>query len=131
MKGDKTGALADAALVPQGFRAFVTREATPGRRNRPYNAGTGTAIVELYDVIDWWKGAAEPGDGPGVAGPIPFTGYRNLGILPDGRAVRDDGFPIRTAGTYRTPEESTAVPDTRVQTRRSARSSAARRTRRT
>jgi hypothetical protein len=51
---------------------------------------------------------------------IPFTGYTELGILPDGRAVRDDGLPIRVAGNgqieqkYRTPIENTAVRDTRV-----------------
>ena len=44
MKGDLTGAAADAALVPQGFRAFVIREATPDRRNRPYYAGTVTQV---------------------------------------------------------------------------------------
>jgi hypothetical protein len=124
MKGDLTGAAADAALVPgpsaaapQGFRAFVIREATPDRRNRPYYAGTVTRYVELADVNDWWKGgtAVNPATGSAYPTPIPFTGYRDLGILPDGRAVRDDGLPIRIAGNHRTPVESTAVKDTRVQ----------------
>ena len=116
MKGDNAGALADAALVPTGFRAFATREATPSRLNKPFNSGTENRYHELYDVIDFWKGLPNPVTGQSWPAQIPFTGYRNLGILPDGRAVRDDGYPIRTAGPYRTPIESTAVPDTRVKT---------------
>jgi hypothetical protein len=117
MKGDLAGAAADAALVPQGFRAFVVREATPDRRNRPYYAGTVTRYVELADVNDWWKGgtAVNPVTGQPWPSPIPYTGYRDLGILPDGRAIRDNGLPIRLAGNYRTPEEATAVKDVRVQ----------------
>jgi hypothetical protein len=116
MKGDKAGALADAALVPRGFMAYATREATPARRNKPYYSGTAIKYHELFDVIDFWQGLPNPATGQSWPNPIPFTGYRNLGILPDGRAVRDDGLPIRTAGNYRTPVESTAVPDTRVKT---------------
>jgi hypothetical protein len=116
MKGDNAGAAADAALVPNGFRAFATREATPARLNKPYNSGTENRYHELYDVIDFWKGLPNPATGQSWPAQIPFTGYRSLGILPNGRAVRDDGLPIRTAGPYRTAEESTAVPDTRVRT---------------
>ena len=115
MKGDLAGAAADAALIPEGFRAFVTREATPDRRNRPFYAGTVTRYVELADVNDWWQGPANPATGQSWGKPIPFTGYRDLAILPDGRAIRDNGIPIRLAGNYRTPEESAAVKDTRVQ----------------
>ena len=59
--------------------------------------------------------SAEPGQRGGRPKPIPFTGYRDLAILPDGRAIRDNGIPIRLAGNYRTPEEATAVKDVRVQ----------------
>jgi hypothetical protein len=116
MKGDNTGAAADAALVPNGFRAFATREATPARLNKPFNSGTENRYHELYDVIDFWKGLPNPVTGQSWPAQIPFTGYRSLGILPDGRAVREDGLPIRTAGPYRTPEEATAVLDPRVKT---------------
>ena len=116
MKGDNAGALADAALVPKDFKAYATREATPDRRNKPYYSGTLIKYHELFDVIDWWKGLPNPVTNKDWPTPIPFTGYRNLGILPDGRAVRDDGVPIRTAGTNRTAAESTAVADGRVKT---------------
>lgn len=49
--------------------------------------------------------------------PIPFSGYRYLGILPGGRAIRDeDQLPIRTgASTDGWPGiEATAVVDPRV-----------------
>jgi hypothetical protein len=117
-KGDMTGAAADAALVPQGFRAFVTREATPDRRNRPYYAGTVTRYVELSDVNDWWTGPVNPVTGQAWPKPIPFTGYRELGIMANGRAIRDNGIPIRLAGNYRSPEELATAPvrDTRVAT---------------
>jgi hypothetical protein len=117
MKGDKAGAAADAALVPNGFRAFATREATPARLNKPFNSGTENRYQELFGVIDFWKGPANPVTGKAWPAQIPFTGYRDLGILPDGRAVRDDGLPIRTKGPYTTTQETTtAVADTRVKT---------------
>jgi hypothetical protein len=114
MAGNRTGALDDAQRVPTGFMAYVTREARPGRRNLAFEAGNGTRFARLLDVNDWWKGAPNPVTNRPWPNPIPFTGFTNLGILPDGRAVRDDGLPIRTAGNYRTAIESTAVPDTRV-----------------
>jgi hypothetical protein len=114
MSGDRTGALADAQRVPNGFFGYVTREARPGRRNLAFEGGNGTRFARLYDVIDWWKGSPNPVTGQPWPTILPFTGYTNLGILPDGRAIRDDGLPIRTAGNYRTPVESTAVPDVRV-----------------
>jgi hypothetical protein len=114
MAGNRAGALEDAARVPRGFMAYVTREARPGRRNLAFEAGNGTRFARLLDVNDWWRGAPNPVTNRAWPNPIPFTGYTNLGILPDGRAVRDDGLPIRTAGNHRTAIESTAVPDTRV-----------------
>ena len=118
MKGDNTGALADATQIPRGFFAYVTREATPSRRNKPYYSGTAIKYQELFDVIDFWQGLPNPLTGQAWPNPIPFTGYRNLGILPDGRAVREDGLPIRTAGSYRTAVEDNAVADGRVKSLR-------------
>lgn len=116
MAGDGSGALADAQQVPQGFAAYVTRDGgDPVRRNKPFYAGTFIHYGELYDVIDWWEGPANPVTGQPWPDVIPFTGYLNLGILPDGRAIRDDGIPIRTAGEHRMMGEDAAVPDTRVQ----------------
>lgn len=114
MKGDKAAAAAAAAQVPKGFIAYVTRESGPTRRNLPYAHGVASRYMELYDVIDFWKGDPNPVTGKAWPAVLPFTGYRNLGILPNGRAVRDDGLPIRTDGPYRTAVESTAVRDTRV-----------------
>ena len=114
MARDKAGALADAQRVPKGFVAVATRE--PGTRNNsPWFEGTSTRRQELLGVNDKWKGT-NPVTGQPWPSPIPFTGWYNLGILPDGRAVREDGLPIRTAGPYRTEVENTARPDTRVKT---------------
>ena len=116
MAGNKSGALSDAEKVPLGFVAYITRETRTGRRNTAWEAGNGGRFARLYDVIDWWKGSANPVTGKAWPAVLPFTGYVNLGILPDGRAVREDGLPIRTAGLYRGADESTAVADTRVKT---------------
>lgn len=115
MAGDNAGAAADAQQVPQGFVAYATRDAgDPVRRNKPYYAGTFIHYGELYDVIDWWEGPPNPVTGQAWPEVIPFTGYLNLGILPDGRAIREDGVPIRTAGDHRMMDEDAAVADTRV-----------------
>ena len=120
MDGDKAGAKADAERVPARFNAFITREATDVRRNLPYYAGTASGFAELKGVNDWWKGPQQPANPvTGRTWPvvIPFTGYTELGILPDGRAIRDDGLPIRRAGLYRTAGEDQAVADSRVRFR--------------
>jgi hypothetical protein len=123
MQGDLAKARADAERIPQGFVAYITREATSTRRNLPYYNGPRARFASLQGVVDWWQSSlrqANPATGQKWPAVIPFTGYTELGILPDGRAVRDDGLPIRMAGSgtieqkYRTPIESTAVPDTRV-----------------
>jgi hypothetical protein len=53
---------------------------------------------------------------------LPFTGWSNLGILPDGRAVDDNGIPVRTAAGPSPWNNAIgvmpgAVADTRVTTR--------------
>ena len=130
MGDNMSGAQADAEQVPEGFMAWVTRDAGPFRRNKPYFDGVLTRYPYLFQVNDWWttdptkSPGAEINPATGQSWPdiIPFTGYPNLGILPDGRAVWDDtGLPIRVAAApgrteekYRRPIEDTAVPDTRV-----------------
>jgi hypothetical protein len=119
MKGDLAGARADAERVPRGFVAYVTRDDTPSRRNFAFEAGGGGggAFAEVNGVNDWWKGQPNPATGQPWPAVIPFTGYIDLGILPNGRAVWDDtGLPVRLTGPYRKAEEGTAVADTRVKT---------------
>ena len=47
---------------------------------------------------------------------IPVIGWTNLGILPDGRAVHEDGIPARTEAGFINDAgvDPAAVPDTRV-----------------
>ena len=119
--GDLAGARADAERVPARFFAYMTREATEARRNMPYYAGTASGFAELKGVNDWWRGSRHPVNPvTGRAWPdvLPFTGYQELGILADGRAVwEDNGLPVRRTGPYRKPGEDAAVPDTRVRFR--------------
>ena len=114
-KGDNAGAAADAALVPQGFVAYVTREAGD-RLNRGYNSGTGGGFFELYDPVNWWTGLPNPVNGKTWPTVIPFTGWTYLGILPDGRAIGDDGIPVRTRAGWQNAVgvAASAVIDTRV-----------------
>lgn len=107
-KGDNQGALADIARVPAGFTAWVSREVGLTRRNKVYNAGTGIGFSGMLDVNTWWQGPPNPVTGQPWPSPIPFTGYLNLGILPNGRAVTEAGVPIRTT------VDATAVADPRV-----------------
>lgn len=101
--GDNQGALADAMNVSQGFKAWVTRDggAIRQRWNKTVSGNISNPFTSLLGPVDWWTG---PGNWPAV---IPFTGYRNLGILPNGRAITDDRYPITTA-------VSGAVADSRV-----------------
>jgi hypothetical protein len=118
MKGDLTGAATDAAVVPNGFTAWVTRDANAARNNKAHFAGTLNRYAELYDVVNWWLPPTRTNPVTGQPWPqiIPYTGYLFLGILPDGRAVRDDGLPIRQPGAKAGIPgiEPTAVKDTRV-----------------
>lgn len=124
MKGDNAGALADAALVPKGFVAYATRDiggsaksAVGGvsRQNRSWNDGPNGRYSKLNGIVDWWTGAPNPVTGKAWPKAIPFTGYTELGILPDGRAVTDDGYPIRRATSPAYPGlDATAVADTRI-----------------
>jgi hypothetical protein len=121
MLGNNAGAAADAAQVPQGFRAFVTRDAA--RLN--YFAFTRDvgSFLDLYDPIDWWAGGTNPATGQPWPKVLPFTGYNTLGIMPDGRAVHEDGIPIRYANSdvllgNNIGVEAGAVADPRVSFRR-------------
>jgi hypothetical protein len=107
--------------MSEGFVAFVGRDPGP-RRNLSAHHGPIIGYAKLYGIIDWWNssGTVNPATDqpwPNAPNALPFTGYRHLGILPDGRAVRDDGLPIRTADaldSHIPGAEPTAVVDTRV-----------------
>jgi hypothetical protein len=102
-RGDLPGAREDALRVTKGFVAVATRDAGGDRTrwNRMYNAYNATFRGTVSPPVDWWTGAGWPDV-------IPFTGYRNLGILPDGRAISDARNPITTTGA------ASAVADVRV-----------------
>jgi hypothetical protein len=115
MNGNLPGAAADAALVPNGFKAWATRETGPDRRNDGWYSGTSGGFLELSDPIDWWQGLPNPVTGQPWGRPIPFTGYTFLGIMPDGRAVREDGVPIRTQAAVNAHGVTEgAIVDTRI-----------------
>jgi hypothetical protein len=110
-QGDFAGALADATQVPMGYTAMATRDPGPTRRNKVFTSGFDFPWAAMLDVNDWWQVTTpNPATGSTWTTPIPFTGYVNLGILPDGRAVSDTGIPIRTG------VDAGAVADTRVPT---------------
>ncbi|MDH3205604.1 MAG: hypothetical protein OEO79_03290 [Gemmatimonadota bacterium] len=105
----------DAAQIQQGFTSSVTRESGGERTrwNRVYSAHVGLGWVILLGPVDWWSGTSSnmPALLGGGAWPavIPFTGYWDLAILADGRAVSDTGYPITLADAS-TPADSTADP---------------------
>ncbi len=125
--GDLGGAAADAAQIPMGFTAWIVRDVGPERRNKIYESGTQTGWGGMLGVNNWWnegtgvRDRTNPVTGLPWPDPIPFTGYLFLGIMPDGRAVDDDGYPVRWAEEFRdvgddpTPLNNGAVPDVRVQ----------------
>ncbi|MEX2583298.1 MAG: RagB/SusD family nutrient uptake outer membrane protein, partial [Gemmatimonadota bacterium] len=112
---DYAGALADASRVPADFTAWVTRDPGQERRNKVAQFGLNFPDRPVLGVNDWWVGEPNPATGEEWPDVIPFTGYRDLGILPDGRAIWDDNeLPVRLAGPYRKDAESAAVADPRV-----------------
>jgi hypothetical protein len=124
--GDLAGAAADAAQVPEGFTAWIVRDVGPQRRNKIYESGTQTGWGGMLGINDWWHRQPQVNQTNPVTGspwpdPIPFTGYIFLGIMPDGRAIDDDGYPVtyaeefRAAGDEPTLLNNGAVPDVRVQ----------------
>jgi hypothetical protein len=92
-KGDLAGARADAEKITKGFKAYISREGGGERTrwNRIVNTHNNAGWNTIIGPIDGWKG---PGNWPPV---IPFTGYRDLGVLPDGRAISTAQNAITTA----------------------------------
>jgi hypothetical protein len=113
-------AVSDAQMITEGFASYVTRESGGERTrwNRVYSAHVGLGWVVLLGPVTWWTGttSTQPAFLGGGAWPatIPFTGYWDLAVLPDGRAVTDAGFPITIADAGsvadpRVPEQLSAV----------------------
>ena len=122
--GDLAGAAADAAMVPDGFFAYVTRETGEQRRNKTYHAARSIGFGGMLGINDWWTPEIRdpnPATGQRWPNPIPFTGYLFLGIMPDGRALEPGNLPVVTAEVQRdlgnepTFLDTEAVRDTRVQ----------------
>lgn len=124
-RGDLVGAVADAEAVPPGFTAWVTREAGSTRRKKIFDSGTSGGFSRMIGVNSWWNPASRrPNAATGQLwpDPIPFTGYIFLGVMPDGRAVDDNGYPVRWAQEVRSPQPFSlpiplgngATPDVRV-----------------
>ncbi len=109
-RGNESGAAADAAQVEPGYFAYITRESGGAltRTNRVVTSHNEAAWNSIAAAIDHWEGPPNPVTGQAWPAVIPFTGYRNLGILPDGRAISNSQHPITTTAN------AGAVPDTRV-----------------
>ena len=122
---DFAGAAADAATVPDGFTAWITRENGEQRRNKIFHYHTQISFGGMYGVVDFWDGANKrpnPATGQLWPTPIPFTGYIFLGIMPDGRTIDASGNAVRWAEELRDANEdpiplagmTSANADTRV-----------------
>lgn len=109
-KGDLAGAAADAALVPNGFIAYVLREEGEDRRNMVSSMQGGGGgvqaagflqgpITEKSSSNDY--GVSILGNNP-VTGepwpdPVPFTGYLDLGFDAQGLTLDANNNAITTA----------------------------------
>jgi len=118
--GDLAAAAADAALVPDGHRSWVLREAGEKRRNMVsifQSGGAGIQAagflqgpVKLKTATDSYGITALGSHPNGTAwtSPLRFTGYLGLSIVSaTGAAVGATGFPVDTT-------VAATVRDTRV-----------------
>ncbi|MEQ1856566.1 MAG: RagB/SusD family nutrient uptake outer membrane protein [Longimicrobiales bacterium] len=99
-RGDLAGAAADAQVVPQGFSAWITREAGGERRNRIWFTNTFQGYSAMMRLNRTWNGPTRrPNPATGQTWPaiIPFTGWISLGITPDGRTLETNNVPVRFA----------------------------------
>ena len=111
-------AVADAQTISQGFTAYVTREAGAERTriNRVYSGHSGLGWVALLGPVDWWTGTTSNNPLTGAPWPavIPFTGYWELAIEPDGRAVDANGYPVTLSNGATGSEADTRVPSAEI-----------------
>lgn len=118
--GDLTGAASDAAQVPDGFYAWILREdnqAETARINLVSSMQSGGGGVQAAGFLQGpvsLRGSDpygisflgnNPVTGQAWPSPVPFTGYIDLAIAADGRAVDADGHAITlsTAGSVADP----------------------------
>ena len=112
-RGDVANAAIDAAAITQGFKAYVTRDGcgpTSAAKQDICRLQTISRIATVIPAVTWWPagGGLKDADGFPTGPQEPFTGYVDLGVMPDGRAVSAEGFAVRTS------EFPTAVADSRV-----------------
>lgn len=117
-RGNTSGAVSDAQAVTLGTMAWITRDAggTRQRWNKVFNGHNQEQITTVIGAVDWWSGSGTPNPATGEPWPaiIPHTGYRDLAILPDGRAVKENGVAV-------TLDDAGAVADSRVPVRNEGR----------
>jgi hypothetical protein len=119
-KGDLAGAAAAAALVPANHVTWVLREAGEKRRNMVSVSQSGGGGIQAAGFLQGpvqlktasnSYGVTQLGSHPNGTpwtSPLPFTGYRDLGIeTATGRAVSDTGVPVLNT-------DAGAQSDTRV-----------------
>ena len=107
-RGNFAEAAQDAAMVDQGFEAIVTRDGGNNveseRQNHSWAAHFFDNEADVAGPVDWWidpTGGTNPGgpwpvNGAGPERLIPFTGYRDLSIIPAGGP--DAGRAVDAAG---------------------------------
>jgi len=120
-QGNLSAAATEAAAVPDGFVAYVTREQGEQRRNKYTAAGGFSGMV---GPVDWWVPASRvnPATGIDYANPVPFTGYIFLGFGPEGETLDASNLPVRWAQQARDASDdpvplagfTSADADTRV-----------------
>ncbi len=97
-RGDLQGAAADAAQIQPDFVAYATRDGSVRQRwNHVYRTLNVQGYSAVAGVVQW------------QGGPVPFTGYRDLTIAPDGTpliadaagvGVTDPRVPVRYDGQF-------------------------------
>jgi hypothetical protein len=111
--GDMAGAATDAAMVSDGYMAWVLREDGEVRRNMVSSMQGGGGGVQAAGFLQGPIKLKTASDAYGITSlgshpngtpwpnPVPFTGYIDLAIDAEGRAVDDSGYPLTlaTAGT--------------------------------
>lgn len=109
--GDAAGAVSDAAMVTDGFHAWILREDGEKRRNMVSSTQGGGGGTQAAGFLQGPIRLKSPTNAYGVSSlgshpvtgtpwpdPVPYTGYLDLGIVDaDGRAIDDSGYPITTA----------------------------------
>ncbi len=128
-QGNYAAAATVAATVPDGFMGYVLREEGERRRNMIASTqGNGGGVqaagfvqgpVRLKEATNSYGytdlGAHPVAGTPNAGGwpnPVPYTGYLDLAVDSEGRAIDNGGFPLTTAST--TDVVGALAADTRI-----------------